>query len=152
MFCRIFCRVSDLHPLGTSNTPPSSSDNQKCLQRLPNVPSSFHRELSQENMQISYEVVTAPASSPPSCSSQRQLLQPHLLTTQLPWREQVIGAVDIIGELQLEFRAAHQELGHLVHLKWRLLQDHNGIFSISIPRSLIHLWAETPSVGPGVEP
>lgn len=58
----------------------------------------------------------------------------------------MVGAVNIIGELQLELRAAHQELGHLIHLKWCLLQDHNGI--LSVPRGLIHLWAET-QVRPG---
>ncbi|KAL0605858.1 LOW QUALITY PROTEIN: Zinc finger protein [Plecturocebus cupreus] len=63
----------------------------------------------------------------------------HLYITQLCWREQVIGAVGIAGELQLELRAACQELSHLFHLKCRLLQDHKGILSIPISRGLIHL-------------
>lgn len=82
------------------------------------------------------------AHHPTLCT--RSHLTHHWLTTQLPWREQVVGAVNVIGELQLELRAARQQLGHLVHLKWRLLHDDNSIFSIAWTRSLIHLWAEIP--------
>ena len=35
----------------------------------------------------------------------------------------MIGAVDIIGELELELRTALQELGHLVHLERRLQRN-----------------------------
>lgn len=93
-------------------------------------------------MQISYGEEPPLPNFPPLCSPHKQPPRPPLLTTQLPWRKQVIGAVNIIGELQLELRAARQELGHLIHLKWCLLQDHNGI--LSVPRGLIHLWGETP--------
>lgn len=53
-------------------------------------------------------------SSPPPASP-LQLPCLHLLITQLPGREQVPGAVNLIGELHLELRA-----GHLFPLKWHL--------------------------------
>lgn len=113
---RLFSSISGLHPLGTSNTLHSPVLTTNVF--IECCPSSFHGATETGTRKSASGVVIVPVS-PPALCPQPATSHSHL-TTELPWRKQVIGAVDIIGELELELRTALQELTTLV-LEWCLL-------------------------------
>lgn len=91
-----------------------------------------------------------PTTPLPICSH----LGHHLLVTHLPVRDRVTGAVDVIGELHPEFRAAHQGRAtcSLCNGAFSMI----GMASSPAPASVTrrqrhHPWAQGQSHRPGLE-